>query len=84
LEENVAYIFKIEERVKQETNIKKAASESCLLHIGLLLDLVFNLADESDRFLRNVNLLSMAYTASYPRRYNSSISRSSSSRLSVY
>jgi hypothetical protein len=41
-------------------------------HAGFLLGLFFDLEDRGDVFPRKVDKLSMAYTALYPKRYNSS------------
>jgi hypothetical protein len=41
----------------------------CLLHVDFLLGLFFDTEDEGDMFLRNVGLLSVDYTALYPRLY---------------
>jgi hypothetical protein len=44
-------------------------------HAGFLLGLFFYPEDEGEIFLRNVSLLSMDYTASYPRKHNPSTKR---------
>jgi hypothetical protein len=43
-----------------------------MLHVGFLLGLLFDPENGGVMFLQNVGLLSLDYTALYPRRHNSS------------
>jgi hypothetical protein len=49
----VAFIFRVEEEVKQETSVKRKAL--LLLRAGFLLRSFFGPEDGSDMFLRNVD-----------------------------
>jgi hypothetical protein len=51
---------------------RSAALLATCFHAGPLLGLFFDPEDGDDMFLRNVCWISTDYTASYPRRYNSS------------
>jgi hypothetical protein len=52
---NIATIFRVEERTKEETSMKQAASiaVSCLLYAAFLFGL-FDSEDGGNMFLRNV------------------------------
>jgi hypothetical protein len=69
--EEHACIFRVEEQGKRET------SRACsLLYAGYLLGLLVNPEDRGHMFIRNIGLVSTAYTKLYPSRYNSQFSRS--------
>jgi hypothetical protein len=53
---------------QHETGSKKRP-DRCLLHAGFLVGLLINPEDEGDMFFRNVSLISLFYTALYPRRH---------------